>query len=85
MLKKIEYTKDAVKAIGQMDVKTKRRLKSAIEAIPRGDIKQLRGVNDLYRLRVGDLRVLFSYPDKDTILIEKISPRGDAYKGGILS
>ena len=33
-----------------------------------------------YRLRVGDWRILFSYPEDGIILIEKIGPRGDVYK-----
>lgn len=36
------------------------------------------------RMRVGGWRIVFSYPDKNTILIEKIAPRGDVYKGGFL-
>ncbi len=32
-----------------------------------------------YRLRIGDLRVLFSIED-DTIYIDNIIPRGQAYK-----
>ena len=77
----IKYTKIAAKTIENMDKPTKQRIKKAIENLPRGDIKQLHGVDSLYRLRVGDLRVVFSYPEKNTVLIEKISPRGDAYKG----
>jgi len=33
-------------------------------------------------LRVGGWRIVFSIPDTNTILIEKIAPRGDVYKGG---
>ena len=80
---KIEYSKAAVKFIGTMDKKTKQRVKAAIEKIPDGDIKPLRGSNALYRLRVGSLRIVFSYPDSETVLIERIAPRGDVYKGGL--
>ena len=79
----IEYSKAAVKAIAAMDGKTKQRIKEAIEGIPGGDIKPLRGGSTLYRLRVGGLRIVFSYPDNNTVLIEKIAPRGDVYKGGL--
>ena len=64
-----------------MDTATKQRIRQGITGIPKGDIKKLRGHETLYRLRVGDWRVVFSYPDAETVLIEKISPRGDAYKG----
>ena len=79
----IVYSKAAVKAIRLLDTKTKQRIKIAIEKIPKGDIKPLRGVNSLYRLRVGDRRIIFSYPDENTVLIEKIALRGDVYKGGL--
>ena len=44
-----------------------------------GDIKKLQGIDNGYRLRVGDLRVLFSIKD-DRIYIDNIIPRGQAYK-----
>lgn len=80
---KIEYSKASVKAINTMDTKTKQRIKTAIEGIPAGDIKPLEGSKTLYRLRVGKWRIVFSYPDKETVLIERIAPRGGAYKGGL--
>lgn len=75
----IEYSKKAVKYINSADKPTKKRLKEAIEKIPFGDIKKLKGVEEGYRLRVGDLRVLFSMED-DKIYIDNIFPRGQAYK-----
>lgn len=77
----IEYSKRAVKAINGMDRPTKQRIKAAIEALPNGDIKPLKGSDGSFRLRVGDWRILFSYTAKDIILIEKIAPRGEVYKG----
>ena len=78
----ILYSKAAVKAIASMDTKQKKRIKTAIEGIPSGDIKPLRGSNSLYRLRVGQWRIVFSYPDDGTLLVTKIAPRGGTYKGG---
>ena len=75
----IEYSKKAVKYINIVNKSTKKRLKEAIEKIPCGDIKKLQGVDNGYRLRVGDLRVLFSIED-DIIFIDNIIPRGQAYK-----
>lgn len=79
----IEYSKAAVKTISALDRKTKQRIKAAIENIPKGDIKPLSGSVTLYRLRVGNWRVVFSYPDNETVLIDRIAPRGDVYKGGL--
>lgn len=75
----IEYSKKAVKYINIVNKSTKKRLKEAIEKIPFGDIKKLQGVDNGYRLRVGDLRVLFSIED-DIIYIDSIIPRGQVYK-----
>lgn len=77
----IDYSKQALKAISGMDRPTKQRIKVAIESLPNGDVKPLKGSKMSYRLRVGNWRVLFSCPDNDTILIEKIAPRGEIYKG----
>ena len=45
------------------------------------DVKKLEGEEDLYRLRVGGWRVIFDRQDELKIInIEKIKPRGDAYK-----
>ena len=75
----IEYSKKSVKYINSADKLSKKRLKEAIEKIPLGDIKKLQGVEDGYRLRVGDLRVLFSM-ENNKIYIDNIIPRGQAYK-----
>lgn len=75
----IEYKRKAVKYINSCDTITKKRLKEAIEKIPSGDIKKLQGYDNDYRLRVGDLRVLFEIAD-DTITIKDIAPRGQVYK-----
>ena len=76
---RIEYTKQAVKYINGTDKTTKKRIKEAIEKIPQGDIKKLQGIDNGYRLRVGDLRILFTY-EKEVIYIERILPRGEVYK-----
>ena len=76
---KIQYTKIAVKHIELLDKPSKLRIKSAIEKIPFGDIKKLKGFQNEYRLRVGNLRVLFSM-ENDIITIRDVLPRGQAYK-----
>ena len=78
---KITYAKQAIKVIARLDSPTKQRIRRGISDIPLGDIKRLQGHTELYRLRVGDWRILFSYPDAETVLIERVSPRGEAYKG----
>lgn len=80
----ISYARAAVKVIHALDRPTKQRIKKAVEGLPKGDIKPLSGSKGLYRLRVGDWRVVFSYPEENAVLIEKIALRGDVYKGGLL-
>jgi len=74
----IVYSRIAKKRIESFDKPTKQRVKSAIEKLPLGDVKKLKGYNNEYRLRVGNLRVLFTYTD-DNIIINDILPRGQAY------
>ena len=76
---RIEYKKKAVKYINSADKNTKRRLKEAIEKLSCGDIRKLSGMENEYRLRVGDLRVLFTVED-DIITINNIDSRGQIYK-----
>ena len=76
------FSKDAAKTIAEMERDEKKRIGKAIQKIPEGDIKPLKGSKGSYRLRVGGRRIIFSYPEPGEVLIEKIGPRGDVYKGG---
>lgn len=76
---RIEYEKEAAKHIQEQDKPTRLRLKAAIEKLPDGDVKRLQGYKNDYRLRVGDLRVIYSVDD-DIIIIKDVLPRGQAYK-----
>ena len=79
---KITFSKKAVKAIARIDVPTKHRIRETIHDLPDGDVKRLTGNISTWRLRVGEWRVLYSFQDSETILIEKIAPRGQVYKEG---
>jgi len=81
----IEYSKQAVKYLSRLENKSKKRLREAFKKLSfvplQGDIKQLQKHENLYRLRVGDFRILFSiYFDKNIILINEIDTRGEIYK-----
>lgn len=75
----IRISKPAQKYINTCDTPMKRRLKTAIQKLPSGDVKKLQGYQNDYRLRVGDLRVLFSVQN-NIITINDILPRGQVYK-----
>lgn len=76
---KLVFEKEAAKHISKMDKPSKIRIKQALDKLPAGDVKKLQGFSNDYRLRVGDLRVLFSVED-DIITIKDVLPRGQAYK-----
>ncbi|MDR1571912.1 MAG: type II toxin-antitoxin system RelE/ParE family toxin [Clostridiales Family XIII bacterium] len=79
---KTEYSKQAVKVISKMSISDERRIKQGIETLPEGDVKPLRGAPGSFRLRIGDWRIIFSHIEDGAILIDKIAPRGEIYKGG---
>ena len=67
-----------MKFLKKLDKPTIKRIISAIEMLPSGDVKKLRG-KDGYRLRVGDFRVIFD-KDGNVLYIIKIGNRGQVYK-----
>ena len=80
---------DAVKFLVDLNPETKERLKSGIRSLEtdpfksrsRSDIKRLKGTKkreDLYRLRVGDYRIIYSV-EKNTVFILEIIPRERGY------
>ncbi|NDO70132.1 type II toxin-antitoxin system RelE/ParE family toxin [Schaedlerella arabinosiphila] len=74
----IIYSKDAIKFLKKQTRQTQSRIISAIEKIPNGDIRKLKGRSG-YRLRVGTFRILFD--EKGTIInIIDIDNRGQIYK-----
>jgi len=44
-----------------------------------GDVKAFQGRQEL-RLRVGDYRVFFVFPDAETIEVRRVRHRGEAYR-----
>ena len=77
----ITLSKRAAKTLEALDKPTQERIAAGIRGIPAGDIKPLKGTENTHRLRIGSWRILFSYLGNDGILIEKIAPRGEIYKG----
>ncbi len=79
---KIIFEKEAQKFLDRQDKNKRLRLYRAIYKLTEGmDIKKLKGHN-LYRLRVGDCRILYTIDDAIRLIdIEHIGNRGDVYKG----
>ncbi|MCL2293247.1 MAG: type II toxin-antitoxin system RelE/ParE family toxin [Spirochaetes bacterium] len=79
---KVVLEKKAIKYFERLSKSTRIRINEALRGLscepPQGDIKKLQGRSN-YRLRVGNLRVLYRI-EPDVIIITNIAPRGQAYK-----
>ena len=74
-----------MKFIQKQERRQQERLLKAIYALPLiGDIKKMIGENNLYRLRVGDYRLLFEMSEKSNeitlIDVTNADNRGQIYK-----
>lgn len=81
MTYKINIKKKAQKFIQKQDRQQPIRLYKAIYELPNGDIKLLKGYKTIYRLRVGEYRIIFEWKENE-IFIDVIDAnnRGDIYK-----
>lgn len=74
----VKYSKQARKFLEKQEQRIRQRIEAAIQALPAGDVKKLKG-QLYYRLRVGDFRVIFDR-EGSVILVVKIDNRGQVYK-----
>ena len=79
---RVVLMKPARKFIEQQARHHQERLLKAIYRLPHeGDIKPLAGQENVYRLRVGDFRVIYSlYHEVLTVEVLTVGNRGDVYK-----
>ncbi|NLN49083.1 MAG: type II toxin-antitoxin system RelE/ParE family toxin [Clostridiales bacterium] len=77
---KIVYENRCVKYLKKLGKNTQIRILKAINELPSGDVKKLKGTTDDYRLRIGQFRVVFN-KDKEMLIINvlHIDTRGDVY------
>lgn len=85
MIYEYNIRKKAMKFIQKQERRQQERLLKAIYALPLiGDIKKMIGENNLYRLRVGDYRLLFEMLEKSNeitlIDVTNADNRGQIYK-----
>ena len=81
----IEIKKSAVKELAALPKRDQHRLITAIESLadnPRPDgVGKLTGADNLYRLRVGDYRVVYQIWDRKlVVLIIRVGQRKDIYR-----
>ena len=83
----IEFHPSADKALRKLPVGTQRRIVAAVERLaddprPPGCVK-LAGDENLWRIRVGDYRVVYEIHDKRLlVLVVRVGHRRDVYKKG---
>lgn len=78
----IVIDKPALKFLQKQPQAQRERLLKAIYALPNnGDIKAMSGHENLYRLRVGTFRVIYTIENQIlTVKVLTIGNRGDVYK-----
>jgi mRNA interferase RelE/StbE len=82
---RVEFTRPALKALADLPQKVQERIAPRIDALavdprPRG-VEKLEGEDDLYRIRVGDYRVIYTIQDDRLIVVVvRVANRRDAYR-----
>jgi mRNA interferase RelE/StbE len=81
---KLIYHKSSLKFIAKQEKTIQNRiaegLKGLLKIPPEGDIKYMKGYTNLYRLRIGPIRILFDINHSENIIyIQAIGNRGDIY------
>lgn len=81
----VQIEKPAWDELMAVPEKMRERLSVALESLeaeprPSGVVK-LAGASDLYRIRVGDYRIIYSIEDQvKIVLVEKVGHRRDVYR-----
>jgi mRNA interferase RelE/StbE len=83
---RIEYSRDALKALLRMPSNTARLVRTKIEQLaadpfaPNNNVKRLKGM-DAFRLRVGDWRVVYEIDGRMIVIfVIRIGPRSSVYE-----
>ncbi|OGT08562.1 MAG: hypothetical protein A2V89_05000 [Gammaproteobacteria bacterium RBG_16_37_9] len=83
---KIVFTSGAAKQLEKLGGSEQKLIVRKIKKLdigqPNNNIKKLIGIADLYRLRIGNYRVIYQVRHKElVILVLKIGHRNDVYRG----
>jgi mRNA-degrading endonuclease RelE of RelBE toxin-antitoxin system len=84
MSRAIEWRQRAVKDLDRLSPEIRKRVLAAVNRLGEegGDVRRLEGFKPpLYRLRIGDWRILFTYEESGVAKIQRILPRDKAYRG----
>lgn len=70
----------AAKTLRKLPRNERERILTAIERLPAGDVRSLKGRPGEWRLRVGDWRAIIRLDQEDrVIVVTAVKPRGGAY------
>lgn len=80
----VDWSKAAVKDLKRLDAGVAERVRETVGRLAEsghGDVKKVKGREDVLRLRVGDWRVFFRLvPEAGLIRVVRVLHRGDAYR-----
>jgi mRNA interferase RelE/StbE len=81
---RVEVLPSAAKELAKLDRPTQQRVAAAIDRLveaPRDGAVKLRGSGDIWRVRVGDYRILYQVEDAALlVLIIRVAYRREAYR-----
>ena len=82
---KLIYHRDVTKFLSKQEKTIQERISFGLKGLqefpPRGDIKQMKGYEKMYRLRIGTYRVMFEVSHQEKVVyILAIESRGSSYK-----
>ena len=84
-LYRVEFKPSAARALRKLDADIQRRVIARVETLaenprPPG-AEKLEGMRDLYRIRVGDYRIIYQVADKVLlVLVVRVGHRRDVYR-----
>jgi len=79
-MKNFIFMKPAEKYLDKQPAQVASRLLLAIYRLPKGNVEKLQNWDGAFRLRVGEVRVIFEMEGKQFTICD-IDNRGDIYKG----
>ncbi len=84
MIYRINWTPQSLRDLKRLDKTTTRRIVDGVNRLATenyGDVKKLTGLQNEYRLRIGDWRVRFIFEREIHVLsVLRVLPREDAYR-----
>ena len=80
----VEFLPSAAKALAKLDRPIQLRIARRLDRLavePRADAAKLRGASDIWRVRIGDYRVIYQIEDgRLRVLVIRIGHRRDIYR-----